>query len=70
MVDKYNQESYTAVDCEIQLEWIFLQHVPKNRGHALEELERNLRETFLPNLFLEDKNPPYICRSSKHVTGK
>ena len=34
MVGKYPKESYAAVVCEIQPEWIFLQRVTKDTVHA------------------------------------
>ena len=37
---KYPQDSYAAVVCAIQLEWIFLQHVIKGTGRAVEKLIR------------------------------
>ena len=58
---KYPQESYDTVDCDIQLEWIFLQCVKKDTGNLFEGLENFLRETFLPCiLFGRLETPPPI----------
>ena len=42
IAEKYPQESYAAVVCEIQPEWIFLQHVTKNTGYAFAGVEKLL----------------------------
>ena len=50
-VGKYPQESYAAVVCVIQLEWIYLQRAKKYMGNTFEGVEDILWETFLPRLF-------------------
>ena len=50
---EFTQESYAAVVCEIQLEWIFIQRVTKNTGDSFLGVETMLWEIFLPHLFFE-----------------
>ena len=57
MSNKYPQEIYATVAYEIQPEWIFLQRVTKNTGHAFEGLEKVLREKFCLVFSLEDRRP-------------
>ena len=54
-VGKYPQESYATVVCEIQLEWIFLQHVTWDTGHAFAGVEKMIQENFLCCLFFGKK---------------
>ena len=48
---KYPQESYAAVVCSIQREWIFLQHVIKYLGQAFAGVGKGMQETSLPCAF-------------------
>ena len=48
---KYPQESYSAVVCVIQSEWIFLQRVTWDMGYAFTGVEKMIWETFLHHLF-------------------
>ena len=48
---KYPQESYAAVLCEIQSEWIFIQRVTWDTGDLFAGVEKMIREIFLPCLF-------------------
>ena len=50
-VRKHPQESYAAVVCAIQPEWIFLQYVSWDTGDAFTGVEKIIHETFLPCLF-------------------
>ena len=45
MLGEYPQESYVAVVCVIQPEWIFLQRVTKDTGCAFLGVEKILQET-------------------------
>ena len=47
---EYPQESYAAVVCAIQYEWIFLQRVIKNMVDTFKGVDKLFRE-FLPRLF-------------------
>ena len=47
---KYPQESYAAVVCANQWEWIFLQRVTKNIGDVLTGVAKLLWENVLPRL--------------------
>ena len=49
---KYPQESNVAVECAIQLEWIYLQHVMDNTRDVFASMEKLLQENFFPCLFL------------------
>ena len=48
---KYPQESYAAVVCAIQSEWVFLQRVTRDMGDAFVVVKKMIWETFLPHLF-------------------
>ena len=61
MAGKYPHDSYAALFCVIQLEWIFLQSMTKYMGRMFTGLENILRETFLPHLFfVKSKSLPHI----------
>ena len=49
---KYPQESYATVVRAIQSEWIFLKRSTWDMGDAFAGVEKMIRETFLPCLFL------------------
>ena len=49
--EKYPQESYPAVDHEIQSEWIFLKCVTKDMRQAFKGLENFLWETLFTCIF-------------------
>ena len=57
MAGKYNQESYVAVVCEIQPEWLFLQRVTWYTEDAFAGLEKIIWEAFLPRLFFRNTKP-------------
>ena len=69
---KYPQESYAAVVCVIQSEWIFLQCVTWDTGYAFTGVEKMVRETFFPRLsFGRTKNLlPVIGTLSKIPVNK
>ena len=51
------------MDHAVQLEWIFLQYVTKDKGQAFMGLELFSQETFLPRLFFgKPKTLPPIVR--------
>ena len=58
--DKYNQKSYAAVACSVQLKWIFLQYLTNDTGQAFMGMERVLQENVLPCLFFGKFTPPPI----------
>ena len=60
---KYPQESYAAVVCSIQSEWIFLQRVTWYTGGAFAGVEKMIRGTFLPRLFFRKKTHSPIVGS-------
>ena len=53
---KYPQESYSAVACAIQSEWIFIQCLTWDIWDKSAGLEKMLRENFFPRVLLENKN--------------
>ena len=50
--EKYTRGSYTTVTRAVRLEWIFLQRVTWDTGGAFVGVERLIRESFLPHLFV------------------
>ena len=48
---KFPQESYSAVVCAIQSDYIFLQRVTSDVGGVFAGVEKMIRETFLSHLF-------------------
>ena len=48
---KYPQESYAAVVCVIQSEWIFLQRITWDTGELFAGVKKTIQETFLPRIF-------------------
>ena len=48
---KYPQDSYAAVLCVIQSEWIFIQCLTWDTRNAFAGVEKMIQETFLPRLF-------------------
>ena len=68
---KYPQESYSAVVCAIQSEWIFIQCLTWYTGNLFAGVEKMIRETFLPRLFFgKNKNPLPRRRRSEYNTGQ
>ena len=55
--EKHTQESYAAADRATQLEWIFLQLVPKYTGQAFALMEEFLQENVCLFVSLEDQKP-------------
>ena len=60
---KYPQESYSAVVCAIQSEWIFIQCLTWYTGNLFAGVEKMIRETFLPRLFFGK------TKTLSHVVG-
>ena len=48
---KHPQESYAAVVCAIQSEWISIQRATWDTGDSFAGVEKMLHETFLPRIF-------------------
>ena len=71
MLGEYPQESYVAVVCVIQPEWIFLQRVKKDTGCAILGVEKILQENLLPCLFFgKSKYLPPIIGTLSMMTVK
>ena len=64
---KYPQDSCAAVVRAIQLELIFLQHVPWDAVDAFAGVEKIIRENFLPRLFFGNTKTlsPFVGALSK-----
>ena len=58
MVVKYPQDSYAALVCAIQPEWMFLNCVKKYKGYVFAVVEKIIQEIFLPRLFFG--KPKYL----------
>ena len=69
-VGKCPHESYAAVVCVIQLEWMFIQWVTMNRGGWLWEWKRIFRRTFCFILSLKRKITLNNCRRYKYNAGQ
>ena len=66
-VGRYPQESHATVVRAILSEWTFLQLITRNKGYAFIGMEKLLRETFSPRLYLRKSKyltPPH--RNSKY----
>ena len=70
--EKYPQDNYAAANRTVQSEWIFLQRVKKDTGHAFAWMEKFLQETFLPCLFLGKPKtlPPVVGSLSMFMVKK
>ena len=68
---KYPQESYDAVVCVVQLEWILLKRIKNNMGDAFTGVETMIRETFLPCIFFrKSKSLSLIVRTLSTMMAK
>ena len=54
--------------CVVQSEWIFLQCVTKDTVKSFTGWENFYRKLFCLVFYLEIKNPPPNCRSSKYIS--
>ena len=71
MAGKYPKESYAAVVCAVQSEWIFFQSTPKDTGHVFAGVEKLLHKTFVPCIFFwKPKSLPPIVGTLSTILVK